>query len=245
MLLAPVVWVLTVVICYFFVAKTWWFPPPINAARDGLRRPVHAHAGGRRHHLLPGAIRARATSSSSSATTADAPRYSHGNNKLETLWTSATAALFLGLVLMGTKIWAGVHFDEAPPDAMPDRSDGQAVRLELPLSRARRQVRPHRPQTDQRRRRQSVRPRRQRSRRQRRHRQRLAQSSGRQADQADHALARRDPQFLRPRAAHEAGHRARHGDSRCTSRPTRSAFTKSPARSCAAWAISRCAPPCR
>ena len=31
MLLAPVVWVLTVVICYFFVAKTWWFPMPINA----------------------------------------------------------------------------------------------------------------------------------------------------------------------------------------------------------------------
>ena len=30
MLLAPVVWVLTVLICYFFVAKTWWFPPPIS-----------------------------------------------------------------------------------------------------------------------------------------------------------------------------------------------------------------------
>ena len=45
--------------------------------------------------------------------------YSHGNNRLETLWTSATALLFLGLVVMGTKIWAGVHFDEAPPDAIP------------------------------------------------------------------------------------------------------------------------------
>jgi heme/copper-type cytochrome/quinol oxidase subunit 2 len=32
--------------------------------------------------------------------------HSHGNNKLETLWTSATALLFLGLVVMGTKIWA-------------------------------------------------------------------------------------------------------------------------------------------
>jgi len=45
--------------------------------------------------------------------------YSHGNNKLETLWTSATALLFIGLVVMGTKIWASVHFDEAPPDAIP------------------------------------------------------------------------------------------------------------------------------
>ena len=32
MLLAPVIWVLTVIIVYFFAAKTWWFPPPINHA---------------------------------------------------------------------------------------------------------------------------------------------------------------------------------------------------------------------
>jgi cytochrome c oxidase subunit 2 len=45
-------------------------------------------------------------------------QHSHGNNKLETLWTSATAILFLGLVVMGTQIWAAVHFDEAPPDSI-------------------------------------------------------------------------------------------------------------------------------
>ena len=33
--------------------------------------------------------------------------YSHGNNKLETIWTSATALLFLGLVLMGTQDLGG------------------------------------------------------------------------------------------------------------------------------------------
>ena len=37
------------------------------------------------------------------------------------MWTSATALLFLGLVMMGTKIWAGVHFDEAPPDSVPSK----------------------------------------------------------------------------------------------------------------------------
>src|ERR1019366_7237219 len=31
MLLAPVVWILTAIIAYFFAAKTWWFPPPISA----------------------------------------------------------------------------------------------------------------------------------------------------------------------------------------------------------------------
>jgi cytochrome c oxidase subunit 2 len=117
MLLAPVIWVLTVLICYFFVAKTWWFPPPIN--QHGLDYDAQfmrtlivvgvifflaqfvlgwaifrfRNDGGRAHH-------------------------SHGNNKLETLWTSATALVFLSLVLMGTRIWASVHFDEAPPDSI-------------------------------------------------------------------------------------------------------------------------------
>src|SRR5260370_23813752 len=31
MLLAPVVWVLTLIICYVFAAKLWWFPPPVSA----------------------------------------------------------------------------------------------------------------------------------------------------------------------------------------------------------------------
>ena len=118
MLLAPVVWILTLLICYFFAAKTWWFPPPINA--HGIAYDEQFM----RTLIVTGVIfflaqfalgwvifkfRADGTRAS----------FSHGNNKLEMLWTSATALLFLGLVLMGGKIWAGVHFEEAPPDAIP------------------------------------------------------------------------------------------------------------------------------
>jgi len=118
MLLAPVVWILTLLICYFFAAKTWWFPPPINA--HGIAYDEQFM----RTLIVTGVIfflaqfalgwvifkfRADGTRAS----------FSHGNNKLEMLWTSATALLFLGLVLMGGKIWAAVHFDEAPPDAIP------------------------------------------------------------------------------------------------------------------------------
>ena len=157
MLLAPVVWVLTAVIAYFFAAKTWWFPPPIYA------HGIAYDAQFMRTLVVTGIIFFLAQFALgyvivSSATTAGRASYSHGNNKLETIWTSATALLFIGLVLMGTKIWAGVHFDEAAGRRHPDRSDGQTVRLEFPLSRTRRQVRPHRSQTGQRFRRQSVRP---------------------------------------------------------------------------------------
>src|ERR1700683_4538565 len=118
MLLAPIVWILTVVICYFFAAKVWWFPPPISqhgvAYDDQFMRTLvvtgiifflaqfalgwaifrYREKGGRR------------------------ARYSPGNNRWEVIWTSATAVLFVGIVLMGTRIWASVHLAEPDPNAI-------------------------------------------------------------------------------------------------------------------------------
>jgi cytochrome c oxidase subunit 2 len=117
MLLAPVVWVLTVIIAYFFVAKTWWFPPPIS------QHGIAYDAQFMRTLIVVGIIFVLAQFILGYAIMKfrnDGGRagYSHGNNKLETVWTSATALLFLGLVVMGTRIWAGVHFDEAPADSI-------------------------------------------------------------------------------------------------------------------------------
>jgi cytochrome c oxidase subunit 2 len=117
MLLAPVVWVLTVVIVYFFIAKTWWFPPPINAhgmAYDEqfMRTLIVVGIIFTLAQFALGYVIVKFRNDGGKAS------HSHGNNKLETLWTSATALLFLGLVVMGTKIWAGVHFDEAPADSV-------------------------------------------------------------------------------------------------------------------------------
>jgi len=117
MLLAPVVWILTVVICYIFAAKMWWFPPPISAhgleydaqfARTLLVTGIIFFCS----QMALGWVIMRYRDNGGRA------QYSHGNNKLEALWTSATAILFVGLVLMGTKIWASVHFEEAPADAL-------------------------------------------------------------------------------------------------------------------------------
>lgn len=40
-----------------------------------------------------------------------------GNTLLETVWTTATALLFLGLLALGARLWASVQFTPAPPDA--------------------------------------------------------------------------------------------------------------------------------
>lgn len=39
------------------------------------------------------------------------------NARAEMIWTSATALIFLGLLLMGGRIWAEVQFTAAPPDS--------------------------------------------------------------------------------------------------------------------------------
>ena len=51
--------------------------------------------------------------------------YSHGNNRLEVLWTLATAVLFVGLNLMGQKVWADLRFQGASADALQIEVYGQ------------------------------------------------------------------------------------------------------------------------
>lgn len=41
------------------------------------------------------------------------------SGRLEAVWTTATAILFLGLLALGGRIWAGVQFTPPPPDSEP------------------------------------------------------------------------------------------------------------------------------
>lgn len=117
MLLGAIVWVLTLVICYFFLGHYWWFPPPIS--QHGQYYDQHfmltLWITGIIFFLAQMILGYTIMKFRDRGGTA---RYSHGNNVLEVVWTSATAVLFIGLVLAGTRIWAAVHFEEAPPGAM-------------------------------------------------------------------------------------------------------------------------------
>ena len=117
MILGLIVWALAVVIYVLFAVKMWWFPPPISAhgiAYDQQFTITLAVTGviffAAQAALGYTIMRFRANGKKA--------EYTHGNNKLEVVWTSAAAILFVGLVLMGTRIWAGVHFEEAPPNAI-------------------------------------------------------------------------------------------------------------------------------
>jgi cytochrome c oxidase subunit 2 len=117
MLLGLIVWGLTVVICYFFLGHYWWFPPPISQHGQAYDAQFNATlwVTGVIFFLAQIALGYVIIKFRDKGGTA---KYSHGNNVLEAVWTSATALLFIGLVLAGTRIWAAVHFDEAPADAL-------------------------------------------------------------------------------------------------------------------------------
>jgi cytochrome c oxidase subunit 2 len=43
--------------------------------------------------------------------------YSHGNNKLEVMWTILTAVIFIGTAVIGQRVWAQLRLNDAPPTA--------------------------------------------------------------------------------------------------------------------------------
>ena len=121
LLLALAITAITLVSMYFFAAKTWWMPPFISeygAAYDSHFMLTMTAMGiiffFAQLGLAYVIFRYRDQGKKAG--------YSHGNNTMEVLWTSATAVLFVGLVLFGQHIWAQAHLGPI---------DSNALRVEL------------------------------------------------------------------------------------------------------------------
>ena len=124
--LGVLIWVITALSVWLFVSGRWWFPKPISehgpaydrqfmitiivvglafaAAQIGLGYAVWRYGAKRGDE--------RAV-------------YSHGNNRLEMLWTVITAVIFISLAVMGQQVWAQLHFNEAPADSARVRVTAQ------------------------------------------------------------------------------------------------------------------------
>lgn len=122
MLASALVWLVTAVTVALFVIRRWWLPEAISAharnwdAQFGLTMWV---VGGvfLAAQLALGWVILRFRSTSTSAGAASGAEAAV-NNKLELVWTSAAAVVFVGLSALSTSIWAGVHLDRAPANAL-------------------------------------------------------------------------------------------------------------------------------
>ena len=119
LVLLVVLWLITFVSAYFFIAKTWWLPVGASATAAAID-----------HHfaityLLMGIVFVAAQVTLGlfawkyrERKTAGAAYYFHGHNGLEIVWTVLTAVLFIGLNLMSSSIWASERFRPANPGAL-------------------------------------------------------------------------------------------------------------------------------
>jgi cytochrome c oxidase subunit 2 len=114
--LLVLIWLITLVSTYFFVAKTWWLPVGASASTGFIDHQFTLT------FLIMGVVflaaqlglgyivwRYRQTPNSPPVA------YSHGNTTMEITWTVLTAILFIGLNVMGSRVWASERFD--PPEA--------------------------------------------------------------------------------------------------------------------------------
>src|SRR5207245_11284681 len=119
LVLLLVIWLITLVSTYLFIAKTWWLPVGASAAAAGID-----------HHftttfILMGAVFVAAQLAlgwfawkyREGGASSKGAEYSHGNVTLEALWTVLTIVLFVGMNMMSRSIWASERFDSAKPGA--------------------------------------------------------------------------------------------------------------------------------
>ena len=114
-----VVWLITFVSTYFFIAKTWW-PHGASAAAAFIDGQFALTS------VLMGIIFVAAQLSLGylawkyrERPASEPVRYSHGNTTLEIVWTTLTAVLFIGLNLMGSRVWANERFAPAATGSVP------------------------------------------------------------------------------------------------------------------------------
>jgi cytochrome c oxidase subunit II len=118
--LLALIWLITFLSTYFFAAKTWWLPHGVSTAAafiDGQFALTY---------LLMGIVFVAAQGALGlfvwqyrDRPNAAKVDYSHGNTKLELIWTTLTAVLFVGLNLMGSSVWAHERFEPAKPGSVP------------------------------------------------------------------------------------------------------------------------------
>jgi cytochrome c oxidase subunit 2 len=118
--LAVFLWVMTGLSVWMFANGKWWFPPSISEHGPAYDRQfiltiiVVGIAFVTAQVALGYAVWRFRDTGDGSGTRAV---YSHGNNRMEILWTGVTAAIFITLALLGQRVWWSLHMQAAPAGA--------------------------------------------------------------------------------------------------------------------------------
>jgi cytochrome c oxidase subunit 2 len=103
--------------CYFFFMRTWWFPEAITAEGREVDKQFMATLWVTGVTFVASQL-ALAWVVFRFRNRGQRAGYSHGNNTMEIVWTSATVIVFIGLGFMAREAWASLHFRSAEPGAL-------------------------------------------------------------------------------------------------------------------------------
>jgi len=116
--LAVFLWVMTGLSVWMFVDGRWWFPASISE---------HGPAYDQQFILTIVVVGVAFVAAQAAlgyavwryADRGDATRavYSHGNNRMEIVWTVVTAVIFITVALLGQRVWWSLHMRDAPADS--------------------------------------------------------------------------------------------------------------------------------
>lgn len=114
-ILGIAIWVITLASLWMFVSGKWWFPESITEHGPSVDRQFMITI------VVCGIAFAAAQIGLGWVVwkyrdSADKQRalYSHGNNRLEVIWTVVTAIVFISLGVMGQRVWASLNLNSAP-----------------------------------------------------------------------------------------------------------------------------------
>jgi len=125
MLLAVTIWIITIASVILFAGRFWWFPESASTHGDALDTQFIYTL------IVTGAVFILAQLGLGYAIFRYRERpgqtatYSHGNDKMEIIWTSATTVVFYIMVLLGYQIWVEMYIEAAPSDAVRIEVTGQ------------------------------------------------------------------------------------------------------------------------
>ena len=118
-LIALMLVVLVVGAAYTFVGLHHWFPESISEYGKGIDRQFAITLGVVAvAFTLAQLALGYAVSRFGSKGAGARATYTHGSDKLEGVWTIVTAIVFVTLAVLGQRVWANAHLNEAPADAI-------------------------------------------------------------------------------------------------------------------------------
>ena len=129
------IWVITILSVLMFTTGRWWFPASISEHGPAVDRQfmitiivVGISFAAAQIGLGWAVWKYRDTAAAQRAT------YSHGNNRLEVIWTVVTAIVFISLAVMGQRVWASAP-EFGASGLLSNRSSRPAVRMDVSLPR--------------------------------------------------------------------------------------------------------------